>query len=557
MEYNINNIQNQSFFNRILRSITSIGINYDNEAARNTLGFGKNEDPYAVLGEDNFSIYARRAMANILNQKDIPYLQQNFQEKQRILYEYSTKIEIATAIERIADECIIYNENDFCHPRPLSLDYPQEVHDKYREVFEKVYHAYGFDKGTRAWEMMKQFLISGYKTFQMVWNDKKTEIVAFHEMPSETLVPQYDAYNNVSLWFQYPDDPTLITPFLDSQIVHISYANGTNISSLMSYTEGLIRPYNQLKLLEQTRIMFNIINASVHQQFTIPTQGMGKKQAQQDVAELIAEHLEHVEWDDSMGTVKMRGSKHLPFYKQFWFPETEHGSPKVDIMSPEGHDLNEDTILNWFRNIFKEATRIPKQRDEDGGGGGLFQGDGDMTRDENDFAKFTGRIKACFKELIEKPIKLMMLVEFPEYINDKVFLNQLGIDFNKDDLFEEWKSINILTKKVDVISNLLSLQRTDEKPYLHIDFVTEKLVRFLTKEQLEENQLYWARADKQGNVAQGGGNEGGDFGGSSGDMGSDFGGGDFGGGSDSPDDFGGGSPDIDTDTGGDEPPSDI
>ena len=65
--------------------------------------------------------------------------------------------------------------------------------------------------------------------------------------------------------------------------------------------------------------MFNILNASIYQVFTIPVKGMSRQKVEEQIGQLIADYSEEVEWDDSLGTIKMNGSKHLPYNKQLWF----------------------------------------------------------------------------------------------------------------------------------------------------------------------------------------------------------------------------------------------
>ena len=102
---------------------------------------------------------------------------------------------------------------------------------------------------------------------EIIYDDKNKNIIGFNRLQADTLVPAYDKSIG-NLWIQYPEDPQLRRIFLDSQIVYISYSAQNDFSEV-SYVEGLIRPYNQLKILEQTRIMFNIVNASIYQVFTI------------------------------------------------------------------------------------------------------------------------------------------------------------------------------------------------------------------------------------------------------------------------------------------------
>ena len=49
----------------------------------------------------------------------------------------------------------------------------QEIQDKYQEYFEKIYTKYGFSDNITAWSMMKDFLIDGYLSIEIVYDDKK------------------------------------------------------------------------------------------------------------------------------------------------------------------------------------------------------------------------------------------------------------------------------------------------------------------------------------------------------------------------------------------------
>ena len=184
------------------------------------------------------------------------------------------------------------------------------------------------------------------------------------------------------MWLQYPEDPAQRRIFLDSQIIYVSYTNHSEATKI-SYVEGLIRPYNQLKLMEQTRIMFNINNASQQMIYTIPVNGLSPIKSEQAVGQMIADYSEEVEWDDTLGTVAINGSKHLPLNKAYWFPESDMGKPAVDMLAPEGHNLNESDMLEWFYNNLKRASRMPFSRfDKDSGGGGIFSDSSEMTMDE-------------------------------------------------------------------------------------------------------------------------------------------------------------------------------
>ena len=497
-------VENRGLFSKMLRNLSSWGMNYDDMIMRNQVGVGINEDPYNQKGNSMYDFFSQRAVASVLNRKSIPYLDKSYSDKRRILREYSIKDEIRDFISTLADESIIYDdEKDFCKIKPLSNDYSQEIRDKYTEYFEKVYNRYGFADSITAWNYMRDFLIDGFIAMEIIYDDKKKNIIAFNRLRPETLVPAFEPSIG-HLWIQYPEDPQLRRIFLDSQIIYISYATQNDYSET-SYLEGLIKPYNQLKILEQTRIMFNIVNATIYQMFTIPTKGLPRQRAEEQIGQLIHDYSEEVEWDDSLGTLKINGQKHLPYNKQLWFPEGDAGKPGMELVSPQGHNLNEDTMLKWFGDALKRASKIPFTRfEKESGGGNIFQDASQMTRDEVKFSNFISRLRANFKELIVKPIKLQLVLEFPELKDDEIFTNQIDVIFNSNDLFEEWKHLSNLEKRSQIVGTLTAIQKADQTPYFHIDYLMDHVFK-LTPEEKEENARYWVKEKMGGGSAPAGG----------------------------------------------------
>ena len=484
-------IENKGLFSRILRTLSNYGMNYDDMIIRNQVGVGINEDPYSARGSSMYDFFSSRAVASVLNRKSIPYLDKGYADKRRILREYSIKDEIRDFVSTLSDESIVYNdERDFCSPRPLPNDYSQEIQDKYQEYFEKIYNKYGFSDNITAWSMMKDFLVDGFVAVEIIYDDKKKNIIGFNRLRPETLVPAYEP-NVGHLWIQFPEDPQLRRIFLDSQIVFISYSTQNDFSET-SYVEGLIKPYNQLKILEQTRIMYNVINATIYQKFVIPVKGLSRQRAEEQIGQLIQDYSEEVEWDDTLGTLSINGSKHLPYNKQIWFPEGDAGTPQMELVGPQGHDLNEESMLKWFHQALKRASKIPITRFEgESGGGNLVTDAAEMTRDEIKFHNFIMRLRTNFKELIVKPLKLQMLIEFPELKDDEVFINSVDIIFYTNQIFEEWKKINTLAKRAEAITTLTGIMN-GEKPYFHIEWIMDHVFK-LTPEEKAENQKYWAK----------------------------------------------------------------
>jgi hypothetical protein len=505
-------VENKGLFSRLLRNLSNWGMKYDDMIMRNTVGVGINEDPYSQKSDSMLAFFSQKAVASVLNKKSVPYLDKSYADKRRILREYSIKDELRDFVSSVSDESIIYNdERDFCSPRPLPNSYSKDILDKYQENFETIYNRFGFNDTITAWNMMKDFLIDGYVAMEIVWDDKKKNIVYFNRLRPETLVPAYEPAIG-TLWIQYPEDPQLRRIFLDSQIVFISYSTQNDYTET-SYLEGLIKPYNQLKIMEQTRIMFNIVNASVYQKFTVPIKGLPRQRAEEQIGQLIADYSEEIEWDDTLGTVSINGRKHLPYNKQIWFPEGDAGTPNMTLESPQGHNLNENDMLSWFYNILKRASKIPAQRfEKESGGGTVFDDAASMTRDEVKFNNFINRLRANWKELIVKPLKLQMCMDFPELKDDEIFLNSVDIIFVSNQLFEEWKKLGNMEKRAGILSTMLGIQTADGQPYFHIEYLVDKYLK-LTPEEKEENKAYWVKFKGGAGAAEGGGEAGAEGGG--------------------------------------------
>ncbi|NBP56277.1 hypothetical protein EBU71_07040 [bacterium] len=493
-------VENKGLFSRLLRNLSSWGMKYDDMILKNTVGVNINEDPYSQRDGSYYDFFSQRAVANVLNRKSIPYLDRAYIDKRRILREYSIKDYLRDYVSRVAEETIIYSEKDFCQPKTLSSSYSQEIRDKYQEYFEKIYNRYGFNDGISAFNLMKDFLIDGYVAMEIVWDDKKQNIIHFNRLKPETLVPAYEP-NIGNLWIQFPEDPQLRRIFLDSQIIFISYSTQNDYTEI-SYLEGLIKPYNQLKVIEQSRIMFNMINATLYQVFTIPVKGLPRQRAEEQIGQLISDYSEEVEWDDTLGTVQISGSKHLPYNKQYWFPESDAGTPNMKIEAPTGHNLNEDVMLTYFKKALQAASKIPFQRfDEGTGGGTIYEEISSMTRDEVVFGNFINRLRSIYKELVVKPIRLQMCMEFPELKDDEVFLNDCDIVFNVNQIFENWRKLSNMDKKVGIVTNLLSIMK-DDRTYFHIDYLMEHIYG-LSQEERNENERYWLNKKVEGSSEAG------------------------------------------------------
>jgi len=485
---------NRQWSNKTLRRLSNFGQDYQSMVVKNSQAIGAFQDTSNLMyepGTNMYDLFTKKVISKILEKKSIAYLDRRYLDKRKILHQYAIKEEIKEYITRVADEVIIYDDNNFFSKvRDLPESYDQIVRDKFHENFRKVYNAFGFNDGVTAWNYLKTFLIDGFLAFEIVYDDKQKNIIDLNLLDPLTLVVATEPGTSTIVWIQNPDVPTLRRVILDASIIYLSYSNNLDYDET-SYVEGLIKPYNQYNLLLYTKLMYNINQASLYKKFIIPVGGLTRQQAEQQILQLMAEYHEDVEWDDRMGVPYINGSTKIPHSKDYWFPSSDQGTPEMDIIQPNQADLNEDQVLNWFYKSLKRASKLPFNRlDEDSGGGNFYEDTASITMDEVRFKNFINRIRTIFKEIIIKPLKTQMVLDFPELLDDQLFDSYLKLEFNSNNLFEEWKFLNNLAKRSDIASTLSNnLQDHNGQPYLSIEWIVRNIMKF-TDRDIAENDKY-------------------------------------------------------------------
>ncbi len=522
----------KSFSNKLLRRLSNFGMDDQEMVVKNSQAIGAFQDTSNLLyepGTNMYDLFTKKVISKILEKKSIAYLDRKYLDKRKILHQYAIKEEIKDYVVRIAEECVNYDDdNYFCSVTDIPDNYDQSVRVKYQEDFRRIYNAFQFNDGLTAWNYMKTFLIDGFLAFEIVYDDKQKNIIALNLLDPLTLIVAAEPGTGTVVWIQNPDIPQLRRVLLDANVIYISYSNNLDYDET-SYVEGLIKPYNQLKLLEFTKLMYNLNQASIYKKFIIPVNGLTKQQAEQQISQLMSEYHEDIEWDDRTGIPYINGSTKIPHSKDYWFPTSDQGTPEMSIEQPQQADLNEDTTLNWFYKGLKRASKLPFSRlDEEQGGGNFYDDTASITMDEIRYKNFVNRLRTLFKEILVKPLKIQMVLDFPELEEDSLFDSFIKIVFNSNDLFEEWKYLNNLSKRSEIASTLSNnLQDAEGKPYLSIEWIVRNIMKFTDKD-IEANNKYKFMSGMASPGAGAGGGAGGGGGapggGDMGDMGSEGGG---------------------------------
>lgn len=526
---------------KALRRLSSLGMDYEDMILQQSKAIGTTE---AQLGQSQFMpedfLYSL-AMSDIGQKKFIAYFDKQYVQRREYLRNFSMNSEIDFMIETIADEAIVYDDrNFFCKPnmqnlrRVLKEDVQDEIISYTWEAFNKIYYAHHFVEGQDAWSYFKQFLIDGFLAFEIIYDKDAKNITGFKELDPASIRPgiQRDVNGNMQkIWVQYEDTPSMKRELYDSQIIYISYAKG-NFSSRTSYVERLIRSFNLLRIIENSRIIWNVMNSSFRMKMVVPIGTMSRQKAQAELAELISTYKEDLSLDVDSGELSVNGKPSMQFYKNYLFPSKNGETPEIETLEGSGMDLGHDSeTLKYFYDKLKSDSKIPFERfdTEQGGGGYTMQSDG-MSREEIRFSKFITRLRSIFQEIILKPVLLQVQLKYPFLQNDELFKSALGLEYEEENLFKELKMMEIQDRRVQFLGSLQQMTITEygpdgtpqDVPFFDAMFLAEKYLK-MSQADLEQNQLYINRRKKGLDPRTGkklvkpeGGEEGGDGGGDSG-----------------------------------------
>jgi hypothetical protein len=497
---------------RILRTVSKIGsfgMEYKDLVVKNSQAIGVSEaamrQRLALTDSDEDFIF-NLAAQDTSNRKYIAYFDKDYPFKRDFLRSFALNAEIEWILDILADEAIVYDDRNFCCSLSLvNLDLKDEVADSLRENFRKIYVSHGFNNGISAWQYFRQFLIDGFLSFEIVYSDDGRQVVGFKELDPTSLTPSIErgpGGQAVQIWYQYFNDSVRERKLYDSQVIYISFAKG-NTTSRTSYVERLIRSHNLLKIMEHTRIIWNVMNASFRLKMTIPVGSRSPQKAKETLGELMTMYKEDIKLNTDSGELSVNGRPNLQFYKNYLFPVQGGESPKIETINSGGPNLNVIDAVVYFFNKLKADSKIPFNRfaARSGGTVGTYKiGAESAERDEIRYNKFINRIRSIYQEILLKPLWIQMTLDYPELDNDPVFRSQLGVKFNSDNQFGESKEIEQLIKKIDFISGLSEIKEKkgdEEIPYFSQEFLINKFLG-LTNEDKRVNAIYKKKEEEEG-----------------------------------------------------------
>lgn len=539
-------------FERNLLNLSALGIKWnsslikqirtiDDFDAANDTGLG-NVNRSMFAGDDLFT----RQYENIAgNNKFIAFYDQTYQMRRDFLRKFALQGEIDYVLDTIADEVIVNDEmHYFAYPNTKQLrsilkpEHGKKIVDEINASYRRIYHMFHFNESNDAWHYVKKFLVDGFLAFEIIYSDKKSnkniasDIIGFKELDPITLQPEIRVNSKgqeYKVWIINKGDKQNERELLDTNVIYISWAK-TNFVSHFSYCERLIRSFNMLRTLENSRIIWNLQNAQKRIKIVVPIGTESDQVARTRLRQLEAYYKEDIVVDDMSGEITVNGQPKFTFAKTMVFPSKEGTTTEISEIGIEGHDMNSTEQLKWFWQRFMIESKLPKDRFNmifDGNEMSAIPDNNNMTREEYRFSLFINQIRDIFQEIVIKPTWLQFSLHNPSFAGNDVIKNSLGLDFVEENIFKLGKENAVLQISSQIIQTLSGLNGADGKPVFPMKYLCQKYLNINDDEwKLIDKMKKQEEEEAQNTMTQGG--EGADTGFGTG-SGFGFGGGESGG----------------------------
>lgn len=497
--YAMNAVQNnkkKGVIAKFFSNMARMGMSYDEEVIKNmrAIPADKNLIPKneQLVNQDLFTQLSSGWKTK--SNADKGFFEKDFATKRDVLRKLALQPELEDILDTMANEAIVYDSDltyfaiPFIEPQELGVikkSYRKKIEDQMNEHFRRFYKMLNWKY--KAWDDFKRWLVEGILAYEIVYDkiDKPTRIIGLIPLDPATLTKKFD--NNKWYWVQYKGIQGKERTLLDSQVIYVPFQE-TECISRNSYLERLIRPFNIYRIVEQAQLIWTITNSSYKMKFTIPVNGMNKTLGMQTLSSAMNRYKEDIKFIGDTGELTINGQVNMPFNKEYWFPENEHGTPSIETLGGDGPELNDNDQLKYFKNQLYKISKIPLSRFDQESGETWFGADASSTaRIEIDFARFVNRLRNQFSQIMIKPLQLQLALSLPELQDNRQFLEAISLQYQSYNLFEEMMEIDLMQKRVEFI-------QTMKESMVDMDIEGNE-IKFFSSEFLVKKYLKMSDAD--------------------------------------------------------------
>jgi len=432
--------------------------------------------------------------------------------------------ECDSAIEDIVNEAIVSDSNDSPVQIELSnLNASDGIKKKIRQEFKHILELLDFDK--KSHEIYRNWYIDGRLYYHKVIDFKKPEegiqelryIDAMkmryvrqaqktdankYKLPSSRNVDNPMDYDFPQLEEYYVYNPKMTYPTgtpapgtlggandgirmsKDSITYCTSGLVDRNKGSTLSYLHKAIKSLNQLRMIEDSLVIYRLSRAPERRIFYIDVGNLPKVKAEQYLRDVMMRYRNKLVYDANTGEIR-DDKKFMAMLEDFWLPRREGGRGTEISTLPGGQNLGEITDIEYFKKKLYRSLNVPPSR-MDGEGGFNLGRSSEILRDEVKFSKFVARLRKRFSAMFSDMLRTQLLLKNIITPEDWAVMDEhIQYDFLYDNHFAELKDAELLNERL----NMVQVAEPYVGKYFSQDYVRRKILRQTDQEIIDQDIL--------------------------------------------------------------------
>jgi hypothetical protein len=438
--------------------------------------------------------------------------------------------ECDSAIEDVVNEAIVSDTNDSPITIELSnLNASDGIKDKIRKEFKYILELLDFDK--KSHEIYRNWYIDGRLYYHKVIDLKRPELGIQEMRYIDSLKMRYvrqakktdnDKYKLSNRNVDNPMDYEF--PEIEEYFIYnpkMTYPTGTpapgalggsssgikmskdsityctsglvdrNKGSTLSYLHKAIKSLNQLRMIEDSLVIYRLSRAPERRIFYIDVGNLPKVKAEQYLRDVMNRYRNKQVYDSATGEIR-DDKKFMAMLEDFWLPRREGGRGTEITTLPGGQNLGEITDIEYFKKKLFRSLNVPTSR-MDGEGGFNLGRSSEILRDEVKFSKFVARLRKRFSVMFSDMLKTQLILKNIITPEDWEIMNEhIQYDFLYDNHFAELKNTELLNERLTMVATA--------EPYIgkyfSQDYVRRNILRQTDIEIIEQDDLIKKEIEK-------------------------------------------------------------
>jgi hypothetical protein len=245
-----------------------------------------------------------------------------------------------------------------------------------------------------------------------------------------------------------------------------------NKNMVLSYLHKAIKPVNQLRMIEDSAVIYRIARAPERRIFKIDVGNLPKVKAEQYLRDVMARYRNKLVYDANTGEIR-DDRNYMSMLEDFWLPSREGGRGTDISTLPGGQNLGEIADIEYFRAKLYRSLNVPTSRLEASQGFNLGRAS-EITRDELKFTKFVQRLRKKFTELFNDILRTQLVLKGIIAEEDWYTVRDcLQYDFLQDGHFAELKQTELLRERLALANEM----RDYIGKFFSVDYVRKHVLK--------------------------------------------------------------------------------